>query len=194
VDLDRDLLLQAFSAESEENLAAIEDGLVALEANQADDEALRSIFRNAHTIKGNAATIGFRAVAELGHVFEDVLARLRAHELRLTTTLASLLLKTVDVLRVGIPLAVAGAEELPPAAGAVMRALAAHARGEAEAADDVPADIEIDAHGDVDDESSAPAPERAPEELAPRLVEGRTLRVDVERLDRMLRLAGEVAN
>jgi two-component system chemotaxis sensor kinase CheA len=184
MDLDRDLLLQAFSAESEENLVAIEEALVALEANPADDEALRSIFRGAHTIKGNAATIGFRAVADLAHVFEDVLARLRSHELRLGTDLASVLLRTVDVLRAAIPAAIGGAEDLPPAAEGVMRALKRHAAGEAQA-EAVPAP-------EADHDAEVPEAEAAAS-AAPRAAEGRTLRVDVDRLDRMLRLAGELA-
>jgi two-component system chemotaxis sensor kinase CheA len=186
VDIDRDLLLQAFSAESEENLVAIEDGLVALEANPEDDEAIRAVFRGAHTIKGNAATIGFQAVAEVAHVFEDVLAQLRAHERRLTTDLATLLLRTVDVLRAAIPRAVAGAEDLLPEAEAVKRALTAQA-GRAPAAESAAGPA-----AQPGAEAAEAAAERVVEE-APRLGEGRTLRIDVDRLDRMLRLAGELA-
>jgi two-component system, chemotaxis family, sensor kinase CheA len=190
MDIDRDMLLEAFSAESQENLDAVEDALVALETNPADDEALRAVFRAAHTIKGNAATIGFHAVAELGHIFEDVLARLRAHEIVLTTDLASLFLRAVDVLREAIPLAVAGATELLPAHVAVLRKLAQHA-SQAHPFAARPATVipqSNDAHADVVAPELGPA---APEPTA--RAEGRTLRVDVDRLDRMLRLAGEIA-
>jgi two-component system chemotaxis sensor kinase CheA len=193
IDIDRDLLLEAFSAESQENLDAVEDALVALETNPADDEALRAVFRAAHTIKGNAATIGFHAVAEFGHVFEDVLARLRAHEIAMSTDLASLFLRAVDVLREAIPQAVAGATELLPAHVAVLRQLSAHgtaARMSVPKVTGAAPNVEDPESDDVDADASAAAP--APHEPAAR-AEGRTLRVDVERLDRMLRLAGEIA-
>ncbi|HVU52496.1 MAG TPA: chemotaxis protein CheA [Polyangia bacterium] len=184
MDLDRDVLLQTFLEETQENLAQMEQALVALEASPSDDEAIRAVFRGAHTIKGNAATLGFRAVAEFAHAFEDVLARVRERALAPSTALTSLLLRALDVLREAVPLAVEGAEALPPASEAVREALA-RAR-----------------EGALDEGRVAPAGEEArssPDEHAPlgggegRVLEGRTLRVDVDRLDRMLRLAGEIA-
>ena len=87
MDLDRDVLLQTFLEETQENLVSMEQALVALEAHPDDDEALRAVFRGAHTIKGNAATLGFRAVAELAHAFEDVLAPVSYTHLTLPTIL-----------------------------------------------------------------------------------------------------------
>ncbi len=188
MDIDRDMLLEAFSAESQENLDAVEDALVALETNPADDEALRAVFRAAHTIKGNAATIGFHAVAEFGHVFEDVLARLRAHEITLTTDLTSLFLRAVDVLREAIPMAVGGAAELMPMHVAVLRKLGEHAsKAPAQPVDHASTPTAAPSGDDAEPDAAVGAHEPAPR------LEGRTLRVDVERLDRMLRLAGEIA-
>jgi two-component system chemotaxis sensor kinase CheA len=181
--IDRDVLLQTFLDEARENLVSIEQALIRLEANPADDESLRAIFRAAHTIKGNAASLGFRAVTEFAHVFEDVLARLRDRALELSTDLTSLLLRAVDVLRDAIPLAIAGAGDLPAAHVDVREALSRYAG----AVDVVPVvrPVESVARG----ESAAPPADEGPA----RTLEGRTLRVDVERLDRMLLLAGEIA-
>jgi two-component system chemotaxis sensor kinase CheA len=176
MDLDRDILLQTFLEETEENLVAMEQALVRLETHPGDDEAVRAIFRGAHTIKGNAATLGFRPVAEFAHAFEDVLARLRARALAPTTALTSLLLRALDVLREAIPLCAGGADALPPGHESVRRALAEHA-----AEDAAPA---------AEDTAAVPV---ADEGAPARTLEGRTLRVDVDRLDRMLRLAGEIA-
>jgi two-component system chemotaxis sensor kinase CheA len=177
MDLDRDILVQTFLEETQENLVAMEQALVALEAHPEDDEAIRAVFRGAHTIKGNAATLGYRAVAELAHAFEDVLARLREHALAPSTSLTSLLLRALDVLREEIPLAVGGAEALTPAHEAVRQALL-----EAE-------EVEDGDGAGTDDLAAAPVADEGPA----RTLEGRTLRVDVDRLDRMLRLAGEIA-
>jgi two-component system chemotaxis sensor kinase CheA len=171
MDLDRDVLLQTFLEETQENLVEMEQALVALEARPSDDEAIRAIFRGAHTIKGNAATLGLRAVANFAHLYEDVLARLRERALAPSTALTSLLLRAVDVLREVVPVAVDGsADALPAAHEPVREALARYAAGDSAPDEDAPL-----ATGEV------------------RVLEGRTLRVDVDRLDRMLRLAGEIA-
>ena len=189
MDIDRDLLLQTFVAESEENLVSIEEALVQLEANPADDEALRTVFRGAHTVKGNAATLGFPAVADFAHIFEDVLARLREHTLRLSTELATLLLRGVDVLREAIPLAISGAETLPASHQAVRVALVRFTASEGGGAELSAPPTNDPETVIVDGATTASAADYS----HARVPEGRTLRVDVDRLDRMLRLAGEIA-
>jgi two-component system, chemotaxis family, sensor kinase CheA len=178
MEIDHDLLVQTFAAESEENLAAMEQALIALERSPTDDEALRAIFRAAHTIKGNAATLGFRAVAQFAHLFEDVLDRLRKHETAFTTTLASKLLAAVDVIRQALPRAIAGEESLAEGADVVAAALGEHLAAEKARASVVPAPV---------DPAGTGAVHTGPEPAA------RSLRVDIEKLDRMLRLAGEIA-
>jgi two-component system chemotaxis sensor kinase CheA len=177
MEIDDDLLVQTFAAESEENLAAIEQSLVALERDPDDEEALRAIFRGAHTIKGNAATLGFRAVAEFAHLFEDVLDRLRKRELRFGTALASELLAAVDVIRQSIPRAIAGHEGLSERAPVATAALRRH----------LTADREAPAASAEPTAGAAASPQAGPDVVV------RSLRVDVEKLDRMLRLAGEIA-
>ena len=184
MDLDRDILLQTFLEETQENLVQMEQALVALEARPSDDEAIRSVFRGAHTIKGNAATLGFRAVADFAHLFEDVLSRLREHALAPSTALISLMLRAVDLLREAVPLAVDGAEALPAAHEAIREALGRARDGVLEAGRPAPAGEETSS---IPDEHA----HLASSEM--RVLEGRTLRVDVDRLDRMLRLAGEIA-
>jgi chemotaxis protein histidine kinase CheA len=57
--IDRDELIQIFSAESDENLHEMELAFVQLESSPGDLETLQAIFRAAHTIKGNAASLAF---------------------------------------------------------------------------------------------------------------------------------------
>jgi two-component system, chemotaxis family, sensor kinase CheA len=182
MEIDDDLLVQTFAAESEENLVAIEQALITLERDPDDEEALRAIFRAAHTIKGNAATLGFRTVAEFAHLFEDVLDRLRKREIRFATAIASELLGAVDVIRQSIPGAIAGQTALSENAPAVAAALRQHVTGAPGAPAAAPA-------REPGGGSSAAA---AGSHLGPELA-ARSLRVDVEKLDRMLRLAGEIA-
>ena len=113
MEIDMAAILPVFLAEAEENLAQVEDALLALEASPGDTEALNTVFRAAHTLKGNAANLGLAPVAEFAHGVEDVLDRLREGSIVLTAPLAGLLLRAVDALRTLVPAAVAGLDELP---------------------------------------------------------------------------------
>src|SRR5215510_10794928 len=110
--IDRAEIVHIFSAESDENLREMELAFVQLESSPGDQETLQAIFRAAHTIKGNAASLGFPALAKFAHGVEDVLDRLRTGSTTLTTPLATLLLRAVDVLRHLVETAVNGHDEL----------------------------------------------------------------------------------
>jgi HPt (histidine-containing phosphotransfer) domain-containing protein len=112
MDFDRDELLAIFSAETEENLRQMEEAFVRLESTPDDIETLQAIFRAAHTIKGNAAGLGFPALAKFAHALEDVLDRIRSGALALSTSLATVLLEAVDGLRELAHGAIAGHDSL----------------------------------------------------------------------------------
>ncbi len=99
MELDQDLLLQTFSVEASEQLAIIEQGLVDIEHRPADQELIASIFRAAHTLKGNAAIVGFSTVAERAHEIEDVLETLRNGSATVSGALVSRMLASLDALR-----------------------------------------------------------------------------------------------
>src|SRR5580704_543699 len=56
-DFDREAVLAAFLVESEEGLDSMEQALVQMESSPSDLELLHSIFRVAHTLKGNATSL-----------------------------------------------------------------------------------------------------------------------------------------
>lgn len=80
-------LREAFVAEAHEVLEQMERGLLALEANQDDSEALHRVFRAAHTLKGNGAAAGLGAVARFTHELESLLEELRGGRLVVTGAL-----------------------------------------------------------------------------------------------------------
>jgi two-component system chemotaxis sensor kinase CheA len=104
--IDRDLLLQTFFAECREGLDQLEKALLAMEAAQ-DRDALDTAFRAAHTLKGNALSLGYAALAKLAHALEERLGRLRD---RSGTAAVSLMLQAVDGLRGQVEAAAAGRE------------------------------------------------------------------------------------
>src|SRR5512140_1798580 len=87
-----------FTDESLEQIERIEQGLLVLEQG-LDSHVVNEVFRAAHTLKGSAATIGHRRMAELTHAMEDVFGALRSGTLDDVRPFADVLLGTIDVLR-----------------------------------------------------------------------------------------------
>ena len=97
--IDLSQFFQVFFEEAGENLQTMEQMLIELDVNAADDEELNAIFRCAHSVKGGAATFGFNDVALLTHQMEALLDKLRRHELNPTTQMVDVLLSAGDALR-----------------------------------------------------------------------------------------------
>lgn len=97
----------AFFEESREGLQAMEAGLLRLETGIGADtgsaaeagDTINTIFRAAHSIKGGAATFGFRDVTDLTHLLETLLDEARAGHRQLDPGAIDALLESVDVLR-----------------------------------------------------------------------------------------------
>jgi two-component system chemotaxis sensor kinase CheA len=187
IEIDREALLQTFLAEAEETCVHMEQALVALEKRPGDDALLHSVFRDAHTLKGAAGLVGFDAVRELSHDLEDVLERLRKRTLAVSDALVTLLLRSVDVLRGAVADAAGGKVAPSEAVVAFRRRLAdaaASAGGSgAPAASGPPSAQPPSPPGSSGDAPAPPQPAGS----------GRSLRVDVGKLDRMLDLSGEIA-
>ncbi len=111
--IDFEALLQTFLAEARDNLETMEADLLALERNPDDPDRLHDVFRLAHTLKGDAASLGFPRLSGYAHRLEDHLETVRAGSGRLSPEAISLLLEAVDVLRARLRRAAAGAEGNP---------------------------------------------------------------------------------
>ena len=109
-DLD---LIQAFIEESAELAESFEQGLLDLEQTPGDPEVLNRIFRAAHTIKGNSGMLGFTDVMHFTHTLEDVLDRMRKGRLQVTREGMTLLLRSLDMLKLKLQ-ALVRPEETPP--------------------------------------------------------------------------------
>ncbi|OYT88057.1 MAG: chemotaxis protein CheA [Burkholderiales bacterium PBB6] len=97
--IDLSQFYQVFFEEAGENLEQMEQKLLELDIEAADDEELNAIFRCAHSVKGGAATFGFSDVAELTHQMETLLDKLRRHELQPTSAMVDVLLSAGDALK-----------------------------------------------------------------------------------------------
>ncbi|MCD4748936.1 MAG: chemotaxis protein CheA [Thermoanaerobaculales bacterium] len=92
-------LLDVFIIETEGNVLALEQGLLALEEKPNDEEQVNMIFRAAHTIKGSAAIVEMPELEKFTHLLEHVLDRVRQHGLEITHQLISSLLSSVDTIK-----------------------------------------------------------------------------------------------
>jgi two-component system chemotaxis sensor kinase CheA len=92
-------IVQEFLVESYENLDRLDRELVGLEKHPHDREALASVFRTIHTIKGACGFLGFNKLEKVAHVGESLLTRLRDGQLTLDPKLTTALLAMVDAVR-----------------------------------------------------------------------------------------------
>jgi len=88
----------AFVAEAEDGITDLNNALLALEADPDDAEAMDDVFRVAHTLKGNAAAMGYDGVSDFGHALEDLLDAVRQGDREVTPELMDLLFEGVDTV------------------------------------------------------------------------------------------------
>jgi two-component system chemotaxis sensor kinase CheA len=204
-----DDIVEEFLVESHENLDQLDTDLVALEQEPDSRERLSSIFRTIHTIKGTSGFLAFHRLEEVTHVGENMLSRLRDGALALTPTRTSVLLQMVDTVRSllasieatggegtvdvsAVVAAISAAMEDAPAASAAAPAPAA----------EVPAPVSETPVPAPRPEPVLEAPEPAEADAGPaadsgggqarRAVADSTIRVDVDLLDELMLLVGEL--
>lgn len=177
---DHAALLQIFHAQSQELLEGMEDGLVHLEKEPENVEALREVFRLVHTLKGDAVSLGFGALGSLSHAVEDLLHALREFRLAVTPQRVTLLLRATDTLRMLLSEAAGGKHEATADQEQLVEILTREARAQ-------PEEAAAAAGARSADRSSAGGQSAATGRQT------RTLRVEIERLDQLLTLTGEIA-
>ncbi|NER84759.1 MAG: hypothetical protein F6K42_35640, partial [Leptolyngbya sp. SIO1D8] len=89
---------EIFLAEALENYEELNRLLTLLEKKPDDTKSINAIFRITHTLKGNAAGMGFKKVADFAHVMEDLFGEVREGNLSLDGEIFTSLFKALDVL------------------------------------------------------------------------------------------------
>jgi chemosensory pili system protein ChpA (sensor histidine kinase/response regulator) len=183
-------ILAYFGPEASEHLEAMTKSLLTLEQRGADEAELATLFRAVHTLKGAAYTVGFATVGDLAHRIEDLLVAVREDRLGLTGDVIEAVFVGVDALRILL-----GAVEGRPAdldAG-LARALDALARLAPAAEAPVPLATTV---GEAVVTSLTARPVAAVTELVPAeratTVVGAGIRVNLDRLDALMNLVGEL--
>jgi two-component system, chemotaxis family, sensor kinase CheA len=111
-DADTDLIAE-FVSESSDLIEAAEEALLALETDPEDMEAVGTVFRAFHTVKGVSAFLELMTISEMAHHAESLLSRVRDREIRYGGGYADLALRALDMIKYMIQL-VQGALEGAP--------------------------------------------------------------------------------
>ena len=217
IDLNR--FIATFFDEAQEHLESIEEKAMALGAGAADGETLNSIFRAAHSIKGGSGTFGFTQLTDATHEMETLFDGLRKGKGQADANTVRLLLDACDIFKAHIARLKAGDRGNDPAMDAVRAQLIGYRASGAgapaplpSAVPDAPAEEsfftdppepkEGSAYGLFEEKEAAPASEKfgffereasdAPAEPSRRKGDSSSIRVSVEKIDRIVNLVGEL--
>src|SRR5262249_26869730 len=173
-----DDMVDLFFDEAHERIEALSGKLLDIERRPGDGELLRDVFRDLHTVKGSSAMVGLAPVNRLAHAAEDLVGQLRDGVRGADGAIVDALLAALDCLRDMLKQARARTPvTIDPSA--VVRRL----RDPAGAPDVAP--------------PSPPTGQPAPTAATAERVESaeakrQTIRVDFDKLDRLLNLVGEL--
>jgi two-component system chemotaxis sensor kinase CheA len=171
---------ELFVQEARQRLDRMGEYLLRLEREPGNRETVTGLFREAHTLKGGAAMVGATAVRRIAHAMEDVLEQLRAGGHPMSVEGVDVMLASVDAIRAALG-GVEGAEATRAGVAEMegrLRALVAAAPAKETAGS--PTGEAVTATAPTV-EAGAPVPTID------------AVQVSVERLDELVRAAGESA-
>ena len=194
-----DEIVQEFLVESHENLDQLDRDLVALEREPDSRDLLGSIFRTIHTIKGTSGFLAFGNLEAVTHVGENLLARLRDGKMSMTLQTTDVLLAMVDTVRELLAAIEADGTEGSVDVTAVVERISSILDGtttpdpEPTMVAEVAAEVPAEPVAEPAVVMAEPVAVEAGEEVVTRRnVAESSIRVDVDLLDTLMRLVGEL--
>jgi two-component system chemotaxis sensor kinase CheA len=190
-----DDMVELFFDEVDQRIEDLAMKLLDLEQKPGDPEIVRDVFRDLHTIKGSSAMVGLEPMHQIAHAAEDLVGHLRDGQRRVDGAIIDALLAALDALRDIAPVA-RQRRLLDGDLGPILdRLREPHAQP-----------VPPGHHGGEDGEgedggtaagAAAGAPGLGPESAASggaaRTADTRpTIRVDFDKLDRLMNLVGEL--
>lgn len=181
---ERNEFIQDFLVESYESLDRLDHDLLALEGDPESAEAIAGIFRTVHTIKGACGFLAFTKLERLTHAAESLLGLIRDGLLVATHERMSVLLETGDAIREKLAVIEGTGDEGSETYSSLvdrLKALQADSADETAAHTFASPDSEsgLASSGDPDHENRSAAADS-------------TIRVDVQVLDGLMTLVGEL--
>ena len=203
-------MVKQFTAEAEDMLTATEEAFLILDKDPTNQEQLGEAFRALHSFKGNAGFFGYGDLEKLSHQAETALDKIRLGEIGGDGQLFSLLLEILDFLRDGVEQAVEGRQPTIAALPGLTNLLQGNvARLESIKAKKPKGEPQADKPEKASESNEAkervkkPAPQA--KETAPKAnskatapaparktAQRQSIRVDIEKLEMLLDLVGEL--
>ena len=175
---------ELYRSEADEIFHSLENGIICLEAGEDRQAHVDELFRHAHNLKGISGAMGYDSVVTASHAIENFLDAIRKGELVLKHNTVDTLLEAIDLLRECVALAVEDKD--PVRRVELAEKVAVHVAG-LDTNDLGPAESST-SRQDID--------EQIPEAIEGSQAEFRepikTTRVELERLDRIMTLVGEL--
>ena len=201
-------MLKRFLDEANDIFEELEGALLQMELRPSDNELVEQVFRAFHSFKGNAGFFGFADLEKLSHIAEGILDSVRDGKNTTTPALVSVLLSVVDVLRAGMSQVSQGQDVHITDLAKVIESLAQLEKSaefeppdiirpeSAETGLEPATDDEIAEAGSADEATKSVAiaslARKEDVEKKSSLPSQVALRVDVEKLDQLLDLVGEM--
>ena len=85
-----------FLSESQEHLQSMNECFLKMEQGEVDEELIFRAFRNAHSLKGMAASMGYEPIRDLAHSMEDLLDQIRQKQREIETEILEILFQATD--------------------------------------------------------------------------------------------------
>lgn len=189
-------ILRRFAEESNELLDEAENTLLALEKAPDDHESAGTAYRAFHSLKGNAGFIGCPGLEEISKCGENLLGRIKEQKKSCDPVAISFLLIAIDILRDGVRQVETG--DVPELPGkqevcAYLEKLAAEAaaessqkeKSEGQGTKEPAAPVKAKGQAGAEAESEA-------KEKQAGAGSQQAIRVDLDKLDKLLDLVGEL--
>ena len=190
-------VLEFFVPEAEEHLQAATNSLLKLEARPTPDE-INGLFRSIHTVKGSAAQVGFHRLAFVAHRVEDLLGRMRDGELPPTAEIVDACLDAVDALRKFLHRSWEDEAEMRAKVEPMLARIQQFVPASAETALDADASAaNTDSAAELQDTDAAgvsttASPQGIPKIASSKVQANKSVRIALDRLDRMMNAVGEL--
>ncbi len=187
-------MLNDFIINTDELMQTLDATILQLEQDPTNKKIIEEVFRSAHTLKGAAGMFGFKGIERVMHRMENLFDLIRKEKLLTDSRTIDIVFQGLDLLRTllqavreGAP---SGVSTVP-----IVEALGLAARGKYQASVKKGLDSEPIAAKAPAPAGTAPKPPAESEEGRTKKKEPKeqsTIRVDLERLDVLVNLVGEL--
>ena len=203
MQFDKSKFIEQFKAETRDHIQKLNLGILELEKNPQNHELLNTMMREAHTIKGSATMMGYKRIADVAHKMEDGFEKAVNKKVVLAKEHFDVIFKCLDSIEPLLEDKVAWAEKgvarpyVEELCEEVEAVFSGRKKPEKKAAAPEPSREDAADKRPVKKEKPRPPEDKKDEEQRPPQHDApphaeTSMRVDIDRLDKMMNLSGEL--